>query len=161
MGREPQPRVKCLAPLSLAVVGLFLWGSGLKPYSGEHIRSSAPKFLRAVSAEELESLPSGWFWVILGLAEEGEDFICSLPKEDQDAYYAVQIKEKLATLRVYLNRPHPRLLEIIHKAELRCEELCHKCDKKGCLRVTSRNYLYRSCSEHKLPDTLKILDDEQ
>lgn len=88
----------------------------------------------------------GWFDLIRELSLKLEALIMEFPEEERSYYRALQIKEKFAGLRVYLNLSNTKMEDLIHAAESKSYEICETCGKPGIVR--SGGWLYTACDEH-------------
>jgi hypothetical protein len=74
----------------------------------------------------------GWFDLIYDLSSSLEQLILELPEEDRKDYFVVQVKEKFAGLRFYLNAcPTDKMQELISEAERRSYYTCEKTGNPG------------------------------
>jgi hypothetical protein len=76
----------------------------------------------------------GWSQLIYDLCKELQITYEKMSKEDQDNFYATQIKEKLAGLRFYISIYNDEISNAIDKAERKSHHTCEKCGAEGKLR---------------------------
>ena len=87
-------------------------------------------------------IASGWQKIVLELSLQLEELINKLPVAKQTAYKAVQVKEKLGTLRFYISSETDEMYELILRAETASETTCEVCGNVG--RLMHQNYWYKT-----------------
>lgn len=85
----------------------------------------------------------GWEPIIRKLSEKLTELINHLPKE---YYYAVQVKEKFASLRFYMSATTEEMLDVIDEAEKESLKTCEYCGKPGEMR-SDKFWLKTLCDE--------------
>ena len=95
----------------------------------------------------------GWFQLLWDLSEKLEAEIMSIEKKNSSmdckikAPSAVQVKEKMGTLRFYMSAETEAIREAIEEAQARSEIICEVCGAPGELR--GEKWVYTLCEEHK------------
>lgn len=97
----------------------------------EQLITASPKFL---SKTKYFGFHDGWFNLVFRLFRTIEHYINSLPSEEQDAFFAVQCKEKFGGLRVYYNKSDPFIEGAIAMAESMSRVICEKCGSPGTIQ---------------------------
>jgi len=75
--------------------------------------------------------------LIYNLCKEFQITYEKMSKEEQNNFYAMQIKEKFAGLRFYTSFVNDEINEAIDKAERKSHTTCEKCGAEGKLRNDS------------------------
>jgi len=93
----------------------------------------------------------GWEPIIRKLSEKLDSFNKYLTPEEKPVQ-AVQVKEKLGTLRFYIeniqyNTAWEEVHKLIHEAEVESATTCELCGNKGAL--VQNHWLRVRCEEHK------------
>lgn len=91
----------------------------------------------------------GWFQLIWDLSEKLEALIVQYKKDnpDDDNFpQATQVKEKFGGLRFYMNYETEEIEKLIEEAEVKSEETCEVCGKKG--TIQGGGWLMCLCPEH-------------
>ena len=88
---------------------------------------------------------NGWEPLIRRCSEKIEREIRSLPEDLRTEFYAVQLKEKYGTLRLYLSRFNEQMEEAVSIAETESSVTCEVCGDPGKLRVNG--WLRTLCSK--------------
>lgn len=94
------------------------------------LRAKYPRLLRDIYIE----CGDGWYDILDCLCKEIECVICKMPDEDSsplDTVYAVQIKEKFASLRFYMTIQTDTISSLINFASLLSEITCEVCGDRG------------------------------
>lgn len=86
----------------------------------------------------------GWFDIIEKLADQLEPLV-SESNDDENSFYASQVKEKYGSLRFYMSLSNSIMADLIDKAEQESEKTCEVCGKEGRRRGTS--WIYTRCDE--------------
>ncbi len=73
----------------------------------------------------------GWEPLIRRLSEKLEDLILAIPEETREHYKASQVKEKMGTLRFYMDSSTDEMENLINEAEAESERTCEKCGSPG------------------------------
>lgn len=89
----------------------------------------------------------GWFNLLLKASLALEIHINRLPAEQQQSFYATQVKEKYGTLRFYMSSEDETMSKIIATAESESATTCEVCGKPGELFGTL--WLSTVCDEHQ------------
>jgi hypothetical protein len=98
------------------------------------LKKKAPKFLSKINHIDCES---GWQNLLSELVWLIENHInFSVPDELKEHLYAVQIKEKFASLRVYCNQQTPYMEGAIDLASNLAEKTCELCGNPGSIDKT-------------------------
>jgi ribosomal protein L37AE/L43A len=87
----------------------------------------------------------GWFDLVKELSLKLEKVINKLPGRDN--YYAVQVKEKFGTLRVYLSSVTNEINDIIYEYEEKSASICEECGQPGEPRETRNHWYYTACNK--------------
>lgn len=82
------------------------------------------------------SVGMGWIPLIDEMASKIEKIIQDNLKQDPNFKYptAVQVKEKFATLRFYVDRSHKEIDKIIEEYEVKSGSTCEECGSNGTIR---------------------------
>lgn len=96
------------------------------------LKALAPKFLSKLDGIYCSDT---WFNVLSHLFQVIEHHInYDVPSELQPSIYAVQVKEKFGTLRVYANQHTPFINGAIALAEGLSSNICESCSSFGIIR---------------------------
>jgi hypothetical protein len=88
----------------------------------------------------------GWFNIIYELSAKLENLIETLPPEERNTYYAVQVKEKFGLLNFYMSRATEEMRSLIGEAEGKSVSTCEECGQPGKLR--GGRWLKTLCEAH-------------
>jgi hypothetical protein len=100
----------------------------------------------------------GWFDIIWRLSEKLEAEILKMPEEARKLCKASQVKEKYASLRVYLTCSTDIMEGFISEAEKESEITCETCGEPGKMR--GKGWYYTACDLHT-DDKDKIKSDKE
>lgn len=90
----------------------------------------------------------GWSILIKNCASTIEHYIKrKIPKDEQENYYATQVKQKFGGLRFYFSQPDPFIDGVIELAEIHSFYVCEKCGNSATKR-NIKNYLITLCDSH-------------
>ena len=133
----------------------------MNPKNTELLWKSFPNLYRGKDLPITQNLISfgfecgdGWFQIIWDLSEALEKEILSLPEEERQHYYAMQVKEKYATLRYYLISGTDKMFQLIQEAENKSEVTCELCGQPG--KTRGYGWVYTACDKHTNEQDLNI-----
>ena len=86
----------------------------------------------------------GWFNIVADLSNKIEEVIKDLPNKEE--FQVVQVKEKFAQLRYYMDKQTPEIRKLIQEATELSGETCEECGKPGKLDNT-RFWVVTCCSD--------------
>ena len=90
----------------------------------------------------------GWATLIKSCASTIEQYIKrKIPKEEQENYYATQVKQKFGGLRFYFSQLDPFIDGAIYLAETHSFFTCEKCGNSAITR-NFKGYLITLCNSH-------------
>lgn len=76
----------------------------------------------------------GWHKIIRDLSAKLEVLILALPQDKREYCKAVQVKEKFAALRYYMDDATQEMYSLINEAEKLSYETCELCGRPGSVR---------------------------
>lgn len=79
-------------------------------------------------------ISDGWFQLLYDLSTQINNEINKLSELDRNKYYFVQIKEKFASLRIYMSGTTKNIDNLITAAEEKSQTICEFCGESGKLR---------------------------
>ena len=90
----------------------------------------------------------GWSTLIKNCASTIEHYLkTKIPKDEQENYYATQVKQKFGGLRFYFSQPDPFIDGAIYLAETHSFFTCEKCGNLG-FRRSIKGYATTLCDLH-------------
>jgi hypothetical protein len=96
----------------------------------DRLKAAFPRLYRAgVSCE----CHNGWFALVWRLSGQLEELIAQAPEAEQDAYFAMQVKEKWGQLRFSLSASTEAMLQVTEAALEESGRLCEMCGAPGTL----------------------------
>lgn len=123
-----------------------------------------PKLYRGRSLGIRESLmcfgfecEDGWYNIIYNLSKKIEEII-SQPGHDN--CYAVQVKQKLGTLRFYMTISTDEIEDLIEKATEFTEHTCEICGEEGKMGETNHHWISCRCTKCAEPDWTSYKHDK-
>ena len=87
----------------------------------------------------------GWFNLINDLSSKIEKVISSLPDVDKKEVHVTQVKEKFASLRVYMSFHNQEIEDLIALAEVESNKTCEKCGTLEGVKVRGKHYISTMC----------------
>lgn len=112
----------------------------------EIIRAECPRLFRKPIPFECND---GWFLLILELSKQLEGMCARQEAEGMCVMRAVQVKEKFAELRFYMEGVTEEARSLVFAASERSMTICEHCGEPGKVREMG-NWLYTLCDEHAL-----------
>jgi hypothetical protein len=99
----------------------------------EKLKSDFPNLYRSKCSITIDK---GWYELIYNLSEKLEKIILTMPEDERQNYYAVQVKEKFRSLRFYVNgfaneQFHNCISEAEELSYSTCE-ICGSLEGKSC-----------------------------
>jgi hypothetical protein len=88
---------------------------------------------------------NGWYQLIKRLSVKLEKMIQAMPAEEQEHYYAQQVKEKYSQLRFYMLSSTDEMEKAIEEAEKESAVTCEKCGRPGKLIEGGMKWLMTRC----------------
>lgn len=109
----------------------------MKPENEQHLRRTYPlAYASPFINDEPFRCDDGWFEILRDLGAQLEVLIAHEPEARRPLYRVAQVKEKLGTLRVYLDHGSTLgMAAAITAAEERSAVTCEKCGQPGSLRT--------------------------
>jgi len=94
-------------------------------------------------------IDDGWEPLVREVSVKVEAIIAAMPEEDRSKYRMFQVKQKLGTLRLYMNKESTKEIDdLLADAEQRSFSTCETCGGSGTRRNTKYNYIYVGCDQH-------------
>lgn len=88
----------------------------------------------------------GWYDLIDELSAKIEPLLEKLNLENEEKAHATQVKEKYGSLRFYISGGTDEIFKIIDEYEMKSEEICEVCGKKG--KLIHGPWITTLCDEH-------------
>ncbi len=89
----------------------------------------------------------GWFCLIWRLSTQLEELISQVPEPEQEAYFAMQVKEKWGQLRFDLSTETDEMFQATEAALEESEQVCELCGAAGTL-LNDGGWFMTRCSMH-------------
>lgn len=110
----------------------------------DRLKVAFPKLYRESAYCECHD---GWFPLIWRLSAHLEELIAQMPEPEQEAYFAMQVKEKWGQLRFYLSTETDEMFQAIEAALRESEQICELCGASGTVLCDGGWFMTR-CPEH-------------
>ena len=93
------------------------------------------------------AIGDGWFDLVYNLSKDIQLLVDSLPEDKRDQFSVVQVKEKMASLRFYMNGATKKMYALIREAEAKAYSTCDVCGNEGWIQGEGWDERVR-CTEH-------------
>jgi hypothetical protein len=116
-----------------------------------------PKLFKKDKCFDLSFGP-GWNKIVEDLCDKISLIINSLPENEQEELYVVQIKEKFGGLRFYMSAYNEEIEILIKEAEKLCYNTCESCGEPGEIRDKDNAWWLKVRCDKCQQEHLKILN---